>query len=178
MGLSAAIAGGIMMTMISIMLLMAIPAIVNANVSMNHAYSERVQLDTEYLRTSISISSLQASPADDTVTITVTNDGSGKLWNYQKFSLFITYDAQVSPSQEERRTEELVYQGITQSVDAGKWGIDGFVDDGVDPRIVNPDESFTIVCRLGYNITAAAGDLSAVISTDNGVTATRSVVIS
>lgn len=177
MGLSAAIAGGIMMTMISIVLLMAIPTMVNANVSTNRAYSERAQLDTEYLRTSISISSLQASPAVDTVTITVVNDGSNKLWNYDKFSLFITYDAQVAPLQEQRLTEELVYQGITHSVDAGRWGIDEFVDDGVDPRIVNPDESFIIICKLGYN-TTATGDLSAVISTDNGVTVTRSVVIS
>jgi hypothetical protein len=176
-GLSAAIAGGIMMTMISIVLLMAIPTIVDANVSMNRAYSERTQLDTEYLKTSISTSSLQASPADDTVTITVANDGSSKLWNYEKFSLFIAYDAQVAPLQGERLTEELVYQGITQSVDAGEWGIDGFVNDIIDPRIVNPDESFTIICKLGYN-TTTSGDLSAVISTDNGVTATRSVVIS
>jgi archaellum component FlaF (FlaF/FlaG flagellin family) len=176
-GLSSAIAGGIMMTMISIVLLMAIPTIVSTNVSMNRAYSERAQLETEYLRTSISMSSLQASPADDIVTITIANDGSSKLWNYQKFSLFITYDAQVAPLQEERRTEVLVYQGITQDVDAGRWGIDAFVSDGVDPQIVNPDESFTIVCRLGYN-TTAIGDLSAVISTDNGMTTTKSVVIS
>lgn len=176
MGLSTAITGGIMMTMISIVLLMAIPTIVDANVSMNRAYSERALIDTEYLRTSISISSLQASPADDTVTITIVNNGSVKLWNYQKFSLFITYDAQMAPLQEERRTEEVIYQGITQSVEAGRWGIDEFINDMVDPKIVNPDESFTIICRLDYN-TTATGNISAVISTDNGVTATKSVVI-
>jgi archaellum component FlaF (FlaF/FlaG flagellin family) len=175
-GLSAAIAGGIMMTMISIVMLMAIPAMVNANVSTNRAYSERAQLDTEYLRTSISISSIQALPADDAVTIVVNNDGSSKLWNYQKFSLFVTYDAEVAPLQSQRLTEELAYQGIEQGVGAGQWEIDAFVNDGVDPRIMNPDESITIVGQLSYNTTA--GNLSAIISTDNGVTATRSVVIS
>jgi archaellum component FlaF (FlaF/FlaG flagellin family) len=177
LGLSAAIAGGIIMVMIVAVLLMAIPAVLNANVSMNRAYSERAQLDTEYLRTSIKISSLQALPANDTVIITINNGGSNKLWNYAKFSVFITYDGQLTPVQSQRMTEKLTYQGITQDVSAGRWGITGFTDDGIDPQIMNPDESITILCRIGYN-TTSTGDLSAVISTDNGVTATKSVVIS
>lgn len=178
MGLSAALTGGIMMTMIVIILIMAIPAVINANVSMNRAYSERALLDDVLSKTSIKLDSLSALPLSNVVTIAATNDGSSKLWNYEKFNILVTYNS-TNGITSGKITETLDYAGITTAanIPAGSWGITKFTGDGMDPQILNPNESLEITCKLSNNI-ALQGFLTVILSTDNGMTTSKSGVIS
>ncbi|AFU57953.1 putative flagellar protein FlaF [Candidatus Nitrososphaera gargensis Ga9.2] len=179
MGFSAAISGGIMMTMIIVVLIMAIPAVINANITTSRAYSERAQLDSEYIKTSIQITDLQALPDTDIVNVTLSNDGSSKLWNYQKFNVLVTYDYIPDPlASPQRITENLDYAGITQIVSAaGSWSITGFIDDNIDPQILNPEESLTIRGRLNHDIAISAELVAVTISTDNGVIVSKAVIL-
>jgi flagellar protein FlaF len=177
MGLSAAISGGIMMTMIIVVLIMAIPTVVNANVTTSRAYSERAQLDNEYMKTSLQITDSQALPNTNVVDVTINNDGLSKLWNYEKFNVLVTYDYLPAPlGSKQRITENLEYAGITQTAPAGTWAITGFIDDNVDPQILNPEESITIRGRLSHNIALSVELVSVTISTDNGVIVSDTVI--
>lgn len=176
MGLSAALTGGIIMMMLVIVVAMSIPTILGMNSAMSRASSQQKELEDSIVKTSIGISSVQASAQSDSVTLTLENDGLTKLWNYQKFSVIIAYDAEVAPSVSERRTEQLTYAGISNSVPAGYWGIGQFNNDLADPRIVNTGESIDIACTLAYNA-SSTGTVTATVSTDNGVVASRSVAI-
>lgn len=178
MGLSSALTGGIMMTMIVIILVMAIPAVINANVLTNRAYSERAQLDNGLSKTSVNIDSIQTTPLSNVVTIVVSNSGSSKLWNYAKFNVIISYNSTNGISIQ-KKTESLSYAGITSSsnISAGSWVITGFTNDGIDPQILNPNESIEITCKLTDN-TALSGFLTVILSTDNGASTSKSVAIS
>jgi len=178
MGLSSALTGGIMMTMIVIVLIMAIPAIVSANISTNRAYSERAQLDNGLSKTSINIDSIQTTALNNTVIVNLSNAGSNKLWNYDKFNLIVTYDSTTGLTAQ-RNTESLNYAGIISnaSIPVGSWGITKFTNDGLDPQILNPNESIEITCKLNDN-TALDGFLAVILSTDNGAITSNSVVIS
>ncbi|MEO9320501.1 MAG: hypothetical protein ABI361_07495 [Nitrososphaera sp.] len=177
MGLGAALAGGIVMMMIAIVMGMAIPAILGANTSMSSAVSERQQLDDALSKSSVTITSLRAPALSSTATFTLNNTGSTKLWNYQKFIVIVTYDAQVAPLVSVKKTEELTYQGITNTTSPGYWSISGFNNDYVDPQIINPNESANFTCRLDDPL-FPTGTMTAVVSTDAGASTSRSGAIS
>jgi hypothetical protein len=172
MGLSSAISGGIVMMMMVIVLVMAIPPVINANMASSRAYSERTQLDGEMARTSIRINSTQSLPPSQSISLTLENDGNVKLWNFDKFTILVTYDYEPSPGQSETVTEALSYGGMTDSPAAGQWGISGFVEDGLDPQILNPEESMIIICKLSNDL-YVTGSFTTVIATDNGVSSAR-----
>jgi hypothetical protein len=157
------------MMMMVIVLMMAVPPIINANVTASRAYSEKARLDSEVAKTSIRVSSAEAFPVSQSINLTLENDGNIKLWNYEKFTLIATYDSDDGDNSE-RVTEVLSYAGATGSPGAGQWGISGFVQDGIDPQILNPDESITIVCSLDSPM-FITGSFAVVVATDNGVSA-------
>jgi hypothetical protein len=157
------------MMMMVIVMMMAIPPIIDANVTASRAYSEKARLDSELLKTSIRVSSAQAFPISQSIDLTLENDGNTKLWNFEKFTLLATYDRDAGGNPE-RVTEILSYAGVTGSPAAGQWGITGFVQDGIDPQILNPDESITVVCALS-DAMYVTGSFAVVVATDNGVSA-------
>jgi hypothetical protein len=157
------------MMMMVIVLMMAIPPIIDANVTASRAYSEKARLDSEAAKTSIKVSSVQAQPVSQTISLTLENDGNVKLWNFEKFTMLATYDRDVGGNSE-RVTEVLSYSGVNGSPGAGQWGISGFVQDVIDPQILNPDESVTIVCVLS-DAMYVTGTFAVVVATDNGVSA-------
>src|ERR1044071_6246127 len=128
------------MMMMVIVLMMAIPPIINANVTTSRAYSEKSQMDSEVAKTSVQVSSAEALAASQSITLTLENDGNVKLWNYEKFTILATYDRDYNGNAD-RVTELLSYAGVTGSPGAGQWGISAFNQDLIDPQILNPDEA-------------------------------------
>ena len=159
--------------MIAIVMGMAIPAILAANASMSTATSQRLQIDDVQSKSSVSISSIQAPPLGNQISFVINNTGSIKLWDYQKFSVLVTYDALGGS----RKTEEVAYQGISPAPSQGFWSISQFNNDYADPQIINPGESAKIVCHVSSPLLGAGGTVTVALSTDAGVVTSRSGAI-
>ena len=168
MGLSVAIAGGIVMFALVYILLM-LPGVVDQTTSVTKASSEISGIENSILKTNIAMSSLDATAASTTIDFTVTSSGTEKLWNYEKFSLIITYPISGSTN----KTESFTYQsGSCVTPSAGKWCITSISSDAIDPRILNTNEILN--GRATSSTTLDAGGTAYVtISTDKGITATR-----
>jgi flagellar protein FlaF len=143
MGISNAVAGGIM-TITMVYVIMTLPGLFDRNVSVSNTLLYRSQQDDEAAKTSIGVSSLSL-PSATTIGANVTNTGSTKVWDYSRFTVIVTYDANVTNSRV-RTTEMLSYGGITATPAAGQWSISSFDagDQYNDPQIVNPGEQFSI----------------------------------
>lgn len=107
MGLSIAISGAIVMVTI-IFVLFAIPNIVNNIFSIGDASLKASDLRESISQTSTQIMSLSASSGSDIVQFSLANNGTEKLWDYEKFTLLITYDADIG-GVKTRVTEEFSY---------------------------------------------------------------------
>ncbi len=97
MGFSVVIAGSI----IVIALLASSFTIINSinNIlNVSEAFKDSVILYDDIINTKIWISSIQASSNGDLVVITLVNNGTTKLWNFNDFDLIITYDANITNS--------------------------------------------------------------------------------
>ena len=168
MGLSVAIAGGIVMFALVYILLM-LPGVVDQTTSIAKASSEISGIENSILKTNIAMSSLDATAASTTIDFTIINSGTEKLWNYEKFSLIITYPISGSTN----KTESFAYQGgACGTPSAGRWCITSISGDTIDPRILNTNEILN--GRATSSITLDAGGTAyATISTDKGITSTR-----
>lgn len=95
MGLSVAIAGGIVCaTLIGVL---AIVFSVTSQVhEVNSARSKSAELDADLAHTDFDFSYLYAQSGSDRVSFTLQNTGGEKLWNYDKFSVIVTYNASIA----------------------------------------------------------------------------------
>lgn len=107
MGLSIAISGAIVMVTI-IFVLFAIPNIVNNIFSIGDASLKASDLRESISQTSTQIMSISAFSARDYVLFSLANNGTEKLWDYEKFTLLITYDADIG-GVKTKVTEEFSY---------------------------------------------------------------------
>lgn len=168
MGLSVAIAGGIIMFALVYILLM-LPGVVDQTASVTKASSEIADIENSILKTNIAMSSLTATAPSTKINFTLTNSGTEKLWNYDKFSLIITYPIAGNTN----KTESLTYQnGACNTPSAGRWCIASITGDVMDPNILNTDEVLNGRATASTAL-AASGTAYAIISTDKGITATR-----
>lgn len=151
--------------MIVIVVGMAVPAILGENAVTSSAQAQRMQLEDAQTKTSIILNSLRAPALGNTVSFTLNNTGTTKLWNYQKFTVILSFEAGTGPA-----VESFSYQGITPSPSAGYWSISRFNNDIADPQILNQGESMNIICQLAKPL-AASGPVTAVVSTDLGAQA-------
>ncbi|HXG05961.1 MAG TPA: hypothetical protein VNI77_01375 [Nitrososphaera sp.] len=175
MGLSIAISGIIvLMTLVNLMMTIFALASATSN-STTRILSDRSSIENLSLNTITRIESIQAVANDAQVLIVLNNTGSTKLWSYDNFDVIVTYDANMTGTKV-RVTEELTYAGITNTIPPGKWGITQFMGDLLDPQIVNPSEKVELKCTL-LNVIYPNGVLSAIVSTDAGAVATKSVVV-
>ncbi len=171
MGFSVVIAGSI----IVIALLASSFTIINSinNIlNVSEAFKDSVILYDDIINTKIWISSIQASSNGDLVVITLVNNGTTKLWNFNDFDLIITYDANITNSKV-RVVEHLSYSTYLSN---GRWIIDSITNDVLDPNIINSNEEGIIHAKLSNRIYPAA-KLIVSVSTDNGVTYTRVEVL-
>ena len=111
MGLSVAIAGGIVLT-VMIFVMMSIPGILDPIFSMEDASSKISKIENAILKTDVEISSLTAQSGDDMLSFEILNTGDEKLWDFDNFDLIITYDADIGGIKT-RVTEELSYNDVS-----------------------------------------------------------------
>jgi len=104
------------------------------------------------------------------INFTVINEGLEKLWNFNDFNLFVTYDEATG-----RPTETLSFDGMCQGVvpSAGNWCIETISEDILDPDVINGGESARIWTRVNQDLTT--GNTIVSFNTDNGATATLPV---
>lgn len=95
MGLSVAIAGGIVCaTLIGILsILFSFTSQVH---EVNSARTQSSDLDAILAHTDFDFSYLYAQSGSDRVSFTLQNTNSEKLWNYDKFSVIVTYNASIA----------------------------------------------------------------------------------
>jgi hypothetical protein len=167
MGLSVAIAGGIVMFSLVYILLM-LPGVVDQTTAVSKASSTISEVENSILKTNIVMSAFSATSGSTTMDFSITSSGTEKLWNYEKFNLIITYPIAGNTN----KTQSFTYQsGACGTPAAGKWCITSISGDSFDPNILNTNE--VLNGRATSSTTLGVGTAYATISTDTGVTASR-----
>lgn len=180
MGFGTVVSGGLMLLTLLIVAAITIPAVLTTSSTMAKAYSEKATVENQLLKTSLRIDSIQTSANPDPVTtIRVSNIGSTKLYNYEKFSIIVTYVSAFNSTRGPVVTETLSYDGIApnSTPQSGQWIINGIAPDSLDPQIWNPGEQMTVKAALSREA-FPGGSISAIFSTDVGEGTTISGVIS
>jgi archaellum component FlaF (FlaF/FlaG flagellin family) len=179
MGFGAAVAGGIIITVILVIAGLTMSTLLRTNESIVRASNERNMIESDYANTAIKVTSVQVMSSNGTVLLSLQNTGSTKRWNFENFDVIMQYSSMVNVGNSttlQHHAEKLFYKGITNSLPSGSWGISSFQGDNYDPLILNPDENMEIKCVLG-NTVASNSSLIATIVTDNGVKTTKFVEV-
>ena len=170
MGLSNALSGGIVMVAL-ISVLLTVPGIVGTTSIVQDASNEIADVELKIANTHISLLSIIATNGDDLITLVLSNGGSEKLWNYEKFNLFVTYDEDST-----RYTESLTYSGdCSGEPSKGNWCLSSISNDSLDPGILNQNESMVIQLKVDQD--TQNGLVIVVLSTDNGETTSISTTV-
>jgi len=172
-GLSVVIGGGIIIFTI-LYVIMTFPSIIDATSDVVTTSSLKSEIENAISRSDIRISSVNGIALSNVVDIVIRNTGNEKLWDYNRFNVIITYEGGISSKT--KYTEQLSYHEPCTTT-AGKWCISEFLFDLQDPEIFNTDEVLHIKANLAHPL-YANGRITALISTDNGVTTSRSAIAS
>jgi len=161
MGLSVAIAGGIILSVL-MLVMMSITGLAGNIFSIGSVTTQVSELENSIDDTDISLETLFASTTPR-VNFTLNNDDKEKLWNFDDFNVLIEYD---SASGDE--LEELSFGGKCQGVvpSAGEWCIEGIAGDFLDEGILNEGESAEIWTQVSQSV--ENGNARVTVSTDNG----------
>ena len=172
MGLSVAIAGGIVMVTIMLVML-SIPNMVNTIFSIGEVTSQSSKVDDSVTKTNINVDAIITKVGSPRVNFTLTNQGSTTLWDYNKFNVLVEYTGAVSG----QRTEPLSLwtanpNGKCLGVvpPTGQWCIQSILNDVANPELINSDEEASIWTRLNENLANSVAIVT--VGTDNGVTFT------
>ena len=92
MGLSIAISGGIILS-VMLLVFMTIPGLMEKFVSIEVTSSKNSDLEDKILKTDTKIQESLAFSGSNIVNFDLLNEGNEKLWDYDKFNVIITYDA-------------------------------------------------------------------------------------
>ena len=168
MGLSVAIAGGIVMVTIMLVIL-SVPNVVNTIFSIGEVATKSSKIDDLFSKTEINTENITKNVGLPRVNFTLNNQGSTTLWDYQNFNVLVQYTGATSG----KRTEQLSYNGVCLGVDppAGKWCINSISPDVVDTKLLNYNEKAVIRSTVTQNL--ASSKVIVTVSTDNGVTFTN-----
>jgi len=169
MGISSAIAGGIMLFTI-IYVMMMFPSMMDSNIATTNAARDMSNHEDLILQTDTDISSLSVITASNLVNFTLSNNGTKKLWDFENFDVVMTYDGSTSG----RLSEKLNHAGdCSGNPSSGNWCVDSISSDILDPGILNEGESMIAKGSVNEPLTAD-GIVIVIISTENGVIATNS----
>jgi flagellar protein FlaF len=152
-------------------IMMTLPGIVDKTISVTEASSTISKIEDSITKTTIGVNSISAGVGSQVITFTIGNSGTEKLWDYQKFSVIITYMG-VSTKQ----TESLVYYGpCSGNPPSGYWCLDSISNDNLDPKILNTGETLNAKSTVSQN--AQTGAIVVIVSADNGVTSSKTTTI-
>jgi len=162
MGLSVAIAGGIILSVL-MLVMMSITGLAGNIFSIGSVTTQVSDLENTIDNTDISLETLFASTTLQTVNFTLNNDDTEKLWNFDDFNVLVEYE---SASGDE--LEELSFGGNCQGVVpiAGEWCIEGIAGDFLDQGILNEGESAEVWTQVSLPL--FTGNARVTVSTDNG----------
>jgi len=164
MGLSVAIAGAIILSVL-MLVMMSMTGLVGNIFSIGSVTTQVSDLENSIDDTDISLETLFVSSPLTTprVNFTLNNDDTEKLWNFDDFNVLIEYE---SASGDE--LEELSFGGKCQGVVpiAGEWCIEGIAGDFLDAGILNEGESAEIWTQVSQSV--ENGNARVTVSTDNG----------
>lgn len=173
MGLSIAISGGIV-TFTIVYAMMSFPAILDDTTKVSTSSAQMSSTLNSILHTNISVSNLQSIHNSTTINFSVDNTGNTILWNYNKFDVIVTYQANIGGTP--TLTEVLQYANSCAGLSSDKWCIASITNDLEHPGILDPKETLNVEANL-QNPTKLSGIITVNIGTDNGVLATSSVRI-
>jgi len=161
MGLSVAIAGGIILSVL-MLVLMSMTGLAGNIFSIGTVTTQVSDLENSIDDTDISLETLFASTTPR-VNFTLNNDDKEKLWNFDEFNVLIEYE---SASGDE--LEELSYGGDCQGTvpSVGEWCIEGIAGDFLDAGILNEGESAEVWTQVSLPL--FTGNARVTVSTDNG----------
>lgn len=159
------ISGGIVLFAL-VYILLTMPGVVNQTVLITKASTDISTVEDSILRTNIEIDSLSAVSGSTAINFTVNNSGAEKLWDFEKFTLIITYTYSSGTM-----TESLSYGGTCSSPSSGVWCATSITNDNVEPNILNTDETLNV--RTNVTQTPVSGTVNVALSTDNGIVASR-----
>lgn len=133
MGFSIVLAGGIagaaMIAVFSIVFAMAAQVY-----EVNSSRTQSAALENLMTQTDMEIQYLNATAFDSVVSFTLANTGNEKMWDYEKFNIFVTYTADIggvpTPT-----TEHLTYNSALALGEAG--------DDSSTAQFARPDSDIT-----------------------------------
>jgi len=169
MGLSVAIAGGIVM--ITIMLVMlSIPTVVNTIFSIGEVSSQSSKIEDSVSKTEITIEEIYTNTGSPRINFTLINEGSTTLWDFNNFNVLIEYTGAISG----KKTEQLSFQQVTNgeclglAPPVGEWCIESISNDVADPKLLNFGEIANIRTSLNENLASLTAIVA--VATDNGVT--------
>jgi len=165
MGLSVAIAGAIILSVL-MLVMMSMTGLVGNIFSIGTVTTQVSDLENTIDNTDISLETLFVKDPPLTtprVNFTLNNDDTEKLWNFDDFNVLIEYE---SASGDE--LEELSFGGKCQGVVpiAGEWCIEGIAGDFLDAGILNEGESAEIWTQVSQSV--ENGNARVTVSTDNG----------
>ena len=166
MGLSVAIAGGIILSVL-MLVLMTMTGFVGNMFTIGDVSKQVSDHDNTISKTDISISRVEALVGSSLLNFTLNNDGSEKLWNYDDFDLFIEYNGVTSGKLIDQFSFSGDCLGLAPSV--GNWCIESITGDFMDPGLLNSGERAYIWTLLSENLADKNAFIS--IATDNGETA-------
>ena len=174
MGFSVSIAGGIIMFTMIYSIITFTSLIGTTSTQEGASSKASFLLENSILKSDIRIVSMNALPSSNVITFTLTNNGTEKLWNYDKFSVIITYDGDINSTS--RYVEQLSYVPTCASQPVGTWCIVQFINDLQDPSMLNAGGGVKIICMVQHALHPVNSQVTILASTDNGVVATRSQI--
>jgi len=172
-GLSIAISGGIV-TFTIVYAMMSFPAILDDTTKVSTSSAQMSSTLNSILHTNINLSNLQNISGSRTVNFSVNNTGNTILWNYNKFDVIVTYQANTTGTP--ILTEVLQYANNCTLLASDHWCIQSITNDFIHPGILDPKEALNVKAQL-QNPTNPLSILTANVGTDNGVLSTSSVRI-
>lgn len=107
MGLSTAIAGGIILVAM-VYVFLVLPNIFDKTMVVQEASTEISRVENQISKTDFEITGIQTTSQSQLVRFTLRNSDDTKLWNYQNFDFFITYDAYINGAKV-KKTEKMTY---------------------------------------------------------------------
>lgn len=118
MGLSIAVAGGIIC--VTVLAIFSIVFSLSGQVyEINSSRTKDASQDSAYLQTNFVIQYLNGDSGNDLVGLTLNNTGNEKLWEYEKFTVIVTYNATIFGSPVET-TENLEYNSAEAFKEVGE----------------------------------------------------------
>jgi len=167
-----------------IVIVMMTPNILDKMLALQESSSDISTIENEIFDTQVELSSLSGSPGGKVINFTLSNVGEQKLWKFDKFDLFVTYEADISGTKT-MTVEHLTYNATASFLDkasaqelrSGYWTVNSITDDQIETRILNQDEESSILIKLS-NPVYPTGKIMVVVSTERGILSSSAIQLS